>query len=107
MLYLQICVITLTKQCRLRCALKDPDGFGCLGGVQESPLRQNYFIFMENFQKNQEKLTNNQVKIVNQIPLCKFDPLSRTTGSAPVWHLIWACTICLRENFNILFKCGT
>ena len=52
MLYLQICVITLTKQCRLRCALKDPDGFGCLGGVQESPLRQNYFIFMENFQKN-------------------------------------------------------
>ena len=33
------------------------------------PSKQNYFIFMENFQKNQEKLINNQVKLANRIPL--------------------------------------
>ena len=27
-------------------------------------LRQNYFIFMENFQKNKEKLMKNQVKLM-------------------------------------------
>ena len=37
-------------------------------------LRQNYFIFMENFQKNLRKLINNQVKLTNQTPLYKFDP---------------------------------
>ena len=28
-------------------------------------LRQNYFIFMENFQKNLKKLINNQEKLTN------------------------------------------
>ena len=31
-------------------------------------LRQNYFIFMENVQKNQEKIMTNQVKLTNPTP---------------------------------------
>ena len=46
-------------------------------------LRQNYFIFMENFQKNQRKFINNQVKLTNRTPLYKFEPLSRNPGSPP------------------------
>ena len=37
-------------------------------------LRQNYFIFMENFQKNLRKLINNQVELTNRTPLYKFEP---------------------------------
>ena len=37
------------------------------GGKRE---RQNYFIFIENFQKNQEKLINTEVKLTNQTPIC-------------------------------------
>ena len=39
---------------------------GCLEPPPPPPMRQNYFIFIENFQKNQEKLTNNQVKLPNK-----------------------------------------
>ena len=38
------------------------------------PLRQNYFIFMQYFQKNQEQSINNQVKLKNRTPLYKFEP---------------------------------
>ena len=34
-------------------------------------LRQNYFIFMRNFQKNQHKISNYQVQFSNRT-LCKF-----------------------------------
>ena len=43
-------------------------------------LRQNYFIFMENFQKNLRKLINNQVKLTNQTPLYKFEPPIKKSG---------------------------
>ena len=47
------------------------------------PLRQNYSIFMRNFQKNQHKIINYQVQFSNRTPLCKFEPLARNPGSAP------------------------
>ena len=47
------------------------------------PLRQNYFIFMENFQKNLEKIINYQVKLTNQSPFVNLNPLSGNPGSAP------------------------
>ena len=37
-------------------------------------LRHSYFIFMENFQKNQQKLINCLVQLTNQTSLCKFEP---------------------------------
>ena len=42
----------------------DPEGV--CEGRSNPPLKQNYFIFMENFQKNQEKKRNNQVKVTNR-----------------------------------------
>ena len=41
------------------------------------PLKQNYSIFMRNFQKNQHKISNYQVQVSNN-PLYKFTPLART-----------------------------
>ena len=46
-------------------SVANPEGVG--EGHSNPPLKQNYFIFMENFQKNQVKLTN-------WIVLCKFEP---------------------------------
>ena len=45
-------------------------------------LRQNYFIFTENFQKNLRKLVNNQVKLTNRTPLYKFEPPIKITNGA-------------------------
>ena len=39
---------------------------------------------MEKFQENQEKIINNQVISTNYTPLCKFEPLSKHPGPAPV-----------------------
>ena len=47
---------------------------GSRGGLRSSlepPLRQNHFIFMENFPKNQERIINNQVKLTNRPPFKK------------------------------------
>ena len=56
----------------------DPEG---VQGFARTPLlRQNYLIFMENFQKNQEKFIINHEKFTNRTPLCKFKPLSRNPG---------------------------
>ena len=57
--------------------LIDSDAVGVQGGgMREGArgpllqnLRQNYFIFMETFQKNREKLINNQVKLKIKPPL--------------------------------------
>ena len=40
---------------------------------------------MDNFQENQEKIINYQVKLTNQTPppFVNLDPLSRNPGSAP------------------------
>ena len=70
-------------------AVADLDGF--LEVSIEPPLRQNYFIFMENFQKNLEKLINiiNQVKLTNQTPFVKLNPLSRNPGSGSTPGLVF------------------
>ena len=47
---------------------------GGLGGSLEPPLRLKYLIFMENFQKNQETLINDLIKLANRTPLYKFEP---------------------------------
>ena len=53
-------------------------------------LRQNYFIFMENFQKNLRKLIKNQVKLTNRTPLYKFEPPIKKSWIPPpglrYWH---------------------
>ena len=49
----------------------------------EPPLRQNYSIFMGNFQKNPDKISNNQVQLPNRTPFVNLNPLSRNPGSAP------------------------
>ena len=41
---------------------------GGLGGCLNPPLRLKYLIFMENFQKNQETLINDLIKLANQSP---------------------------------------
>ena len=41
------------------------------GSSLEPPLRQNHFIFMENFPKNQERIINSQVKLTNRPPVKK------------------------------------
>ena len=40
----------------------------------DPPLRHSYSIFMGNFQKNLDKILNNQVQLPNRTPLCKFEP---------------------------------
>ena len=46
---------------------------GGWGGVYlNPPLRLKYLIFMENFQKNQETLINDLVKLTNHTPLYEF-----------------------------------
>ena len=53
-------------------AVVDPEK---VQGVRSNPhLWQNYSIFMENFQKNHEKIANNQLQSANRTPLCKFEP---------------------------------
>ena len=37
-------------------------------GLRKPPFETIFFIFMENFQKNQEKIINNQVKLTNRTP---------------------------------------
>ena len=47
--------------------------------VHSNPTsRQNYFIFMENFQKNQEKI---KFIYTGKIPFVNLNPLSRNPGS--------------------------
>ena len=59
----------------------DPEG---VQGVRSNlPLRQNYSIFMANFQKNQEKIANNQVQSTNQTSLCKFEPPTKKSWIRP------------------------
>ena len=59
----------------------DPEG---VQGVRSNPpLRQNYSIFMEHFQKKSGKLTNNQLQPTNRTPFVSLNPLSRNPGSAP------------------------
>ena len=65
-----------SEQVSLTNTVADPEGVH-----SNPPLKQNHFIFKVNFQKNQEKLINNQVKLTNQTPLCKMNPLSRNPGS--------------------------
>ena len=48
-------------------------------GSLEHPLRQNYFIFVENV----ENLKCIEVESTNQIPFVKLSPLSRNPESAP------------------------
>ena len=52
------------------------------GCVSNPPLKQDYFIFMENFQKNQEKLMKNEVKLTNQTPFANLNPLPKNPGLA-------------------------
>ena len=63
------------------------------GGCLNTPLKRNYFIFMENFQKKQEKLISNVVELTNRTPLCKFEPPIKKS---------WICPCCV--NGNILFS---
>ena len=53
------------------------------GGLEGPPLGLKYLIFMENFQKNQETLINDLIKLTNQIPLCKFEPPIKTSWIRP------------------------
>ena len=53
-------------------------------GFARTPLSQKYLIFMENFQKNQEKIINNHVKLKHRTPFVNLNHLSRNPGSAPV-----------------------
>ena len=44
---------------------------------------------MENFQKDQEKLINNQVKLTIEPPFVNLNPPSRNPGSAPELFTWW------------------
>ena len=46
------------------------------------PLRQNYSIFMRNFQENQYKTSNYQVQFSNRTPFVNLHPFARNVGSA-------------------------
>ena len=48
------------------------DSEGYCGFAQT--LRQNCSIFMKNFQKYQEKITNNQVQLTNRTPFVNLNP---------------------------------
>ena len=65
-------------------------GGGGGGSSIKSPIRDKIIPFskMENFQKNQEKITNNQVQFTNPTPFVNLNPLSRNLGSAPSKVLI-------------------
>ena len=52
-------------------------------GLLEPPFETNLFHFHGEFLENQEKLINNQVKLTNRSPLCKFEPHAKNPGSAP------------------------
>ena len=51
---------------------------------------------MGNFKKNQEKLMNNQVKLTNPTPLCKFEPPIKKFWIPPGLPL---------NSFRCLVKC--
>ena len=55
----------------------DVGGIKC-SGESRTPLRQIYFIFMENFQKKSGKNSNFQVKLTNV-----FEPPIKKFGSSP------------------------
>ena len=69
-----------------------------LGGFARTPtLKQNYFIFLEKFQKNQEQIINNQVKLTNPPPppppLINLNPPTRNPASTPGHLLIFSVKI--------------
>ena len=70
---------------------------GWWGCVNEPPLRQNYIIFTESLKKNQEKITNNQVKLTNQTPLCKCAPLFKKSWISP-WTSKNYSKTCLKRS---------
>ena len=47
------------------CTVADPEVVWEVRGLFVPPFRQNYFFFKEIFQENQEKLINNQVKLIS------------------------------------------
>ena len=67
-------------------------GSGGGGGGGEGVLLETshpfWVFFMENFQKNQDKVINHTVKLSNQTLHYKIYPLSTNPGSAPVHHLV-------------------
>ena len=63
--------------------MADPEG--ARGVCSHPALRTNFFFFMENFQKSEEKLMKNLVKLKNQTPFSNLNPLSRNPGSAPIY----------------------
>ena len=58
--------------------------------IFEWPLKTGFteLHFHGEFSGNQEKLIDNQVKLTNQTPCCKYEPPSRNPGSAPVGLLL-------------------
>ena len=67
---------------------------GSRGGSESSlepPLRQNYFIFMENFQKNQDRM----VQITNG------PPFKKSLNSASLFSSLDS----LREEFMLPYEC--
>ena len=53
-------------------------------------LRQNYFIFIRNFNQNQHKLSNNHVQFSNGNLLCKFEPPNKKSWIRPCFnHLFY------------------
>ena len=53
------------------------------------PLRQKYSIFMRNFQKNQYKMSNNQVQFSNRTLLCKFEPPVKKSWINPFFYYLF------------------
>ena len=49
-------------------------------------LRQNYSIFMRNFNPNQHKLSNNHIQFSNRNLLCKFEPPSKKCWIRPCFY---------------------
>ena len=71
---------------------------GFRGDSLEPPLCLNYFIFMENFQKNEQK-----VILTNQTPLVNLNLLSRNLVSTPV-HEHEGKKVSQERNSNSVFS---
>ena len=52
---------------------------GGAGGPLEPLFKVNHSIFMDNLQKNKEKITNNKVQLTNRTPLCRVEhPMNKS-----------------------------
>ena len=59
-------------------------------GSLEPPFETKYYsIFMRNFQKNQHKISNNQVQFSNRTPLCKFEPSIKKSWFRPCFYYLF------------------